>query len=120
MQVDRNAVEADGVEERCHDDDGRDSRARGEVQPGCEGQARLSYTLVKRLSEPLPVAVVVAALVRLLAWLLIDHARFASDEQGYVDAGIALATTGQQDLFWPPLTGWIVALVHMIAPASLS
>lgn len=44
-------------------------------------------------------------------------ARFASDEQGYVDAGLALSGSGQQDLFWPPLTGWIVALVTWIVPA---
>ena len=60
----------------------------------------------------------VAALVRLAAWAWISDARFASDEQGYVDAGIALAATGQQDLFWPPLTGWMVALVKSIAPAT--
>ncbi len=60
----------------------------------------------------------VAALVRLAAWALIPGARFASDEQGYVDAGIALAATGQQDLFWPPLTGWIVAAIKTIAPAA--
>jgi hypothetical protein len=60
----------------------------------------------------------VAALVRVSAWALISGARFASDEQGYVDAGIALATTGQQDLFWPPLTGWIVAAVKIVAPSA--
>jgi hypothetical protein len=59
-----------------------------------------------------------AALVRVTAWALISGARFASDEQGYVDAGIALAATGQQDLFWPPLTGWIVALVKTVAPSA--
>ena len=60
----------------------------------------------------------VAALVRVAAWALISGARFASDEQGYVDAGIALAATGQQDLFWPPLTGWIVAAFKTIAPSA--
>ncbi len=60
----------------------------------------------------------VAALVRVAAWVLVPGARFASDEQGYVDAGIALAVTGQQDLFWPPLTGWIVAAFKTIAPST--
>lgn len=64
---------------------------------------------------------VIAATVRLAVWAVLPGQRFASDEQGYVDAGRALALTGQQDLFWPPLTGWIVALVTTIAPgASLS
>ena len=62
--------------------------------------------------------VAVAALVRVAAWALISGARFASDEQGYVDAGIALAATGQQDLFWPPLAGWIVAAFKTIAPSA--
>jgi 4-amino-4-deoxy-L-arabinose transferase-like glycosyltransferase len=61
--------------------------------------------------------VAVAAIVRLAAWAIIPGARFASDEQGYVDAGVALAVTGQQDLFWPPLTGWIIAVIKTIAPS---
>jgi 4-amino-4-deoxy-L-arabinose transferase-like glycosyltransferase len=61
--------------------------------------------------------VAVAAIVRLAAWAIIPGARFASDEQGYVDAGLALATAGQQDLFWPPLTGWIIALIKTVAPS---
>ena len=81
-------------------------------------RARLSYTLVKGLPRIALWPVAVAALVRVAAWALISGARFASDEQGYVDAGIALAATGQQDLFWPPLTGWIVAAVKTIAPSA--
>ena len=81
-------------------------------------RARLSYTLVKGLSRTALWPMAVAALVRLAAWALLPGARFASDEQGYVDAGIALAATGQQDLFWPPLTGWIVAAIKTIAPAA--
>src|SRR4051812_23521237 len=61
--------------------------------------------------------IAIAALVRLGAWFLISGARFASDEQGYVDAGVQLATTGRQDLFWPPMTGWIVALFTSLWPA---
>src|SRR6476620_5122514 len=67
----------------------------------------------------MPVApIAVAALLRLLAWVLMPVERFASDEQGYVDAGIQLATTGQQDLFWPPMTGWIVAAVKVFVPTA--
>ena len=65
----------------------------------------------------MPVApIAVAALLRLMAWVLMPVERFASDEQGYVDAGIQLATTGRQDLFWPPMTGWIVAAVKVVVP----
>src|SRR6478736_2800599 len=60
--------------------------------------------------------IAVAALLRLMAWVLMPVGRFASDEQGYVDAGIHLATTGRQDLFWPPMTGWIVAAVKVVVP----
>lgn len=60
----------------------------------------------------------IAAVVRLTVWAFMSATRFASDEQGYVDAGTALATTGQQDLFWPPLTGWLVALMKTVAPAA--
>ena len=56
--------------------------------------------------------------MRLAAWASLSDARFASDEQGYVDAGIALAASGRQDLFWPPLTGWIVAAIKTLAPAA--
>jgi hypothetical protein len=63
-------------------------------------------------------AVAAAALVRLAAWAWVPGDRFASDEQGYVEAGLMLAASGQQDLFWPPLTGWIVALVKWIAPGA--
>jgi hypothetical protein len=74
--------------------------------------------MVKGLPRTALLPVAVGAFVRVSAWALISGARFASDEQGYVDAGIQLATTGQQDLFWPPLTGWIVALVKIIAPSA--
>jgi hypothetical protein len=74
--------------------------------------------MVKRFPRAALWPLAVAAIVRIAAWSLIPGARFASDEHGYVDAGFALAATGQQDLFWPPLTGWIVALVKWIAPAA--
>src|SRR4030095_2608252 len=79
-------------------------------------RAELSYTLVKGIPRSALWPVAVAAIVRLAAWAFISGARFASDEQGYVDAGTLLAATGQQDLFWPPLTGWIVAAIRFMAP----
>jgi hypothetical protein len=53
--------------------------------------------------------VAVAAAVRLAIWMLVPSSRLASDEDGYVPAGLALLASGQRDLFWPPVTGWIVA-----------
>ena len=59
-----------------------------------------------------------AIILRLGVWILVPDTRFASDEQGYVQAGSTLAETGDQDLFWPPLTGWLVALVKTLQPAA--
>ena len=56
-----------------------------------------------------PVAIAVA--VRLGVWLVVSPERLASDEDSYVRAGLTLLSTGQQDLFWPPGTGWLVAAV---------
>lgn len=73
--------------------------------------------LVTGFPRPALGPLAVAALVRVTAWALVPSHRFASDEQGYLDAGFALAATGQQDLFWPPLTGWVVAGVAALAPS---
>jgi hypothetical protein len=59
-----------------------------------------------------PVAVAVA--VRLAVWLSLPHTRFASDEDSYYRVGINLLTTGAQDLFWPPLTGWLIASIAWV------
>jgi hypothetical protein len=81
-------------------------------------RAELSYTLVKGIPQSALWPVAVAAIVRLTVWAIIPGERFASDEHGYVTAGVVLATRGEQDLFWPPMTGWIVALVTWLAPAA--
>jgi len=47
--------------------------------------------------------------VRLLAWAAIPASRFASDEDSYFQVSTALLTQGHQDLFWPPMTGWLLA-----------
>jgi hypothetical protein len=61
----------------------------------------------------------VALLVRVAVWLMQPGARFASDEASYFQAGTALRINGVQDLFWPPLTGWLVALSQrMLGTAS--
>ncbi|HYB95523.1 MAG TPA: hypothetical protein VEC39_11145 [Vicinamibacterales bacterium] len=39
--------------------------------------------------------------------------RFASDEDSYYQVATALLQ-GRQDVFWPPLTGWLIALVRLI------
>lgn len=56
--------------------------------------------------------------IRLAVWAVVPGSRFASDEESYYRAGVALATTGTADLFWPPLTPWIVALAHAIVPEA--
>lgn len=81
-------------------------------------RARLYYTVVKGMPRAALWPVAVAVLARLAVWAMIPGDRFASDEQGYVEAGLSLAMRGEQDLFWPPLTGWIVALIKTIAPAA--
>ena len=52
-----------------------------------------------------------AIAVRFGLWFIISPTRLASDEDSYLRAGMLLLTTGQQDLFWPPGTGWLIALV---------
>ena len=65
-----------------------------------------------------PVALGVA--IRLGVWALVPASRFASDEGSYFQVGTALAAGGDQDLFWPPLTGWLIALVASIAGPSVA
>jgi len=50
--------------------------------------------------------------VRLLAWALIPATRFASDEDSYFQVSTALLVHGHQDLFWPPMTGWLLAALR--------
>ena len=63
-----------------------------------------------------PIAVAIA--IRLAIWWLIPTTRLASDEDGYVPAGLALAEGGRQDLFWPPVTGWLVAIIAVVLGTS--
>ena len=58
--------------------------------------------------------VAVATVVRLLVWVALPHTQFASDEDSYHGVATALLTTGEHDLFWPPGTGWLIALVATI------
>jgi hypothetical protein len=57
-----------------------------------------------------PLAVGVA--IRLVAWVLVPTTRFASDEDSYFQVGTALLTLGHQDVFWPPVTGWLIAFIR--------
>lgn len=50
--------------------------------------------------------------MRLLAWALIPASRFASDEDSYFQVSTALLVQGHQDLFWPPMTGWLLAALR--------
>ena len=72
--------------------------------------AEAQFSVVSAAAWPMAAAVV----VRLAVWLMQPAARFASDEASYFQAGTALRITGQQDLFWPPLTGWLVALSQRV------
>lgn len=56
--------------------------------------------------------VALASGVRLLAWALIPASRFASDEDSYFHVSTALLVQGHQDLFWPPMTGWLIAALR--------
>jgi hypothetical protein len=55
--------------------------------------------------------VAVAILVRITVWAFIPSSRLASDEDSYFLVGTKLLTTGEQDVFWPPVTGWLIAFV---------
>ena len=65
--------------------------------------------------RPLPLwPVALAIAVRLVAWLLIPTSRFASDEDSYYQVSTALLRDGHQDLFWPPVTGWLLAALRTV------
>jgi hypothetical protein len=55
----------------------------------------------------------IALAIRMAAWLIVPAGRFASDEQSYFDAATALMA-GRPDLFWPPLTTWLIALPRVL------
>jgi hypothetical protein len=57
---------------------------------------------------------VLAIAVRLLAWLSVSHTRFASDEDSYFAVATALLGNGEQNLFWPPVTGWVIAAIRWV------
>ena len=57
-----------------------------------------------------PLALAIA--VRLLAWLSVSHTRFASDEDSYFAVATALVGRGEQNLFWPPMTAWVIAAIR--------
>jgi hypothetical protein len=56
--------------------------------------------------------------VRIGLWSFLSPARLASDEDSYLRAGSLLLTTGQQDLFWPPGTGWLIAFIGWITGST--
>jgi hypothetical protein len=56
--------------------------------------------------------VALGLIVRLAVWAFVPASRFASDEASYFGAASLLLTEGRQDLFWPPLTGWLIALAR--------
>jgi hypothetical protein len=56
--------------------------------------------------------------MRIGAVLLVPSGFFASDEGSYFQDGTDLALYGTQHLFWPPLTGWLIALVTRAVGSS--
>ncbi len=46
--------------------------------------------------------------------------RLASDEDNYLAAAHGLLERGQQDLFWPPVTGWLIAGIRLVLGPSQS
>ncbi|MGH9383218.1 MAG: hypothetical protein ACRD2N_02850 [Vicinamibacterales bacterium] len=54
-----------------------------------------------------------ALTLRVIAWFAVSPSRFASDEDSYFVAAGALLH-GEQDLFWPPVTGWLIAAARWI------
>lgn len=63
---------------------------------------------------------VLGAAIRIALWIWVPASLFASDEQSYYRAGTALASQGLQDLFWPPMTGWLIALFTLIVGPSVT
>jgi hypothetical protein len=57
---------------------------------------------------------VLAVLVRITVWWLLPTSRLASDEESYYRAGLSLLATGEQDLFWPPGTVWLIAAAAFV------
>lgn len=57
--------------------------------------------------------VALAVVVRLVAWALVPASRFASDEDSYFQVSTALLARGHPDVFWPPMTGWLIALARL-------
>jgi 4-amino-4-deoxy-L-arabinose transferase-like glycosyltransferase len=56
-------------------------------------------------------------IVRLIIWYALPETRFASDEDLYYRTAMLLATNGVQDIFLPPVTSWLIALLKTIFPA---
>jgi 4-amino-4-deoxy-L-arabinose transferase-like glycosyltransferase len=61
--------------------------------------------------------IAIGVAVRLAIWYVIPETQFASDEESYYRAGTLLATTGVQQIFLPPGTVWLIALLKIIFPA---
>lgn len=49
-----------------------------------------------------------------MAWSVIPVTRFGSDEESYFQVSTALLQ-GHQDLFWPPMTGWLLAALRFLS-----
>lgn len=58
--------------------------------------------------------VALSLVIRITVWLVVPATHFASDEESYYQVATALLARGHQDLFWPPFTGWLIALIRWL------
>jgi hypothetical protein len=66
------------------------------------------------LEWPVLGPVAVAFAVRLIAWAFVSPTRLASDEESYYQISIALTERGLHDVFWPPVTAWLISLLRWL------
>lgn len=55
-------------------------------------------------------------LIRFLFWLIVPKNEFglSGDEVSYYRCGLSLSLLGRQDIFWAPMTGWIIAFLNIL------
>jgi 4-amino-4-deoxy-L-arabinose transferase-like glycosyltransferase len=54
--------------------------------------------------------------IRLGIWYLLPETQFASDEETYYRTAMLLAAGGVQEIFLPPVTSWLIALLKTVFP----
>src|SRR5262245_40876242 len=96
--------------ERRDQSGGRRLEQRSTGHAGLREQHRQVYyrnVTMRPAGRRMQGALALALVVRLAAWLTVSPTRLASDEDSYVAVANGLLADGHQDLFWPPVTGWL-------------